>query len=161
MKLYAYNKPVGEELANKELDGVKLYPISRLDKEDRGLVVYTDDAAQCEALNAKTAAAEMEFHVDTDRKLNYQIIQSIRAGLDINKGKFVTPACTISWTESNAFVISMKPCSKTIIDGICAAFDCKLALLKQYRIENLKIKKVALGAFEEYSEEEVNAFLAK
>ncbi len=155
MKLYAYNKPQGAEAAEAELDGVKLYPASTLDKDALGLVIYTDDAACVETIAQKAAAAEMEFHVDTDSKLDYKIIQKIRAGIE-----GVNEPCYISWTESNAFVIKLQPCKKPLIDNIVEAVGAKVTLIKKYRVGNLKIKKVAAGAFEEYSEEETAAFMA-
>ena len=155
MKLYAYNKPVGEEVCEKELEGAKLYPASSLDKDARGLVIYTDDASSVDKIAAKAAEGEMEFHVDTDTHLNTKAIQTIRAGID-----GVSAPCRISWTEANAFILNLKPCKKPLIDDICAAIGCKVTLIKKLRVDNLKIKKVALGAFEEYSEEEANGFLA-
>lgn len=155
MKLYAYNKPAGEIAAEAEADGVKLYPASTLDKDAQGLVIYTDDAACAEAVSARTAAGEMEFHVDTDSKLDYKAIQKIRAGID-----GVCDPCYISWTEANAFVIKLKPCKKPLIDNIVEAIGAKVTLIKKYRVDNLKIKKVAPGAFEAYSDEETATFMA-
>ena len=159
MKLYAYNKPAGEVAAEAEIEGVKVYPASELDKDARGLVIYTDDAACVETIKAKAAAGEMEFHVDTDGRLNTPIIQAIRAGVTLADGS-TSPSCRISWTEANAFVISIKPNAKPLLDEICKAFDLKVTLIKKFRVDNLKIKKVALGEFEEYSDEETAAFLA-
>ena len=159
MKLYAYNKPAGEVAAEAEIEGVKVYPASELDKDARGLVIYTDDAACVETIKAKAAAGEMEFHVDTDRHLNYKIIQAIRAGVELADGT-KSPECVISWTEANAFVINIRPCKKPLLDEIVKTFGCSITLIKKYRVDNLKIKKVALGAFAEYSEEEAAAFLA-
>ena len=155
MKLFAYNKPAGEEVAVKESDGITLYPASTLDKDAQGLVIYTDDAACADAVSAKAAEALMEFHVDTDTKLDYRIIQNIRAGLP-----GISDPCYISWTEANAFVIRLKACKKPLIDDIVASFGGKVTLIKKYAVGNLKIKKVAKGAFEEYSEEETQSFLA-
>ena len=159
MKLYAYNKPVGEEAKEAEVNGVKVYPASTLDKDARGLVIYTDDAACVDAIKAKAAAGEMEFHVDTDGRLNTQIIQAIRAGVKLANGN-TSPACRISWTEANAFQINIKPNAKPLLDDICAAFGLNVTLIKKFRVDNLKIKKVALGEFEEYSDEEAAAFMA-
>ena len=160
MRLFAYNKPKGEEAVeavykNPETgDEVKVYPASKMAPDDQGLVIYTDDASQVEAVKAIADEAEMECHVDADKHLNVPIIHQIRTGID-----GVSPACRVSWTEANAVVINLKPCRRKELDAIFANFDCKVELVKRYRVANLKIKKTPLGEFEEYSEDEVKAFL--
>ena len=166
MKLYAYNKPIGTIAAAGEVaaipagaeavegvfptENVTLYPVSELAEDSKGLVIMTDDASQVEALKVKLADCEMEFHVDVDHPFNTPVIQKIRAD----------HACKISWTEADGTVISIKPCSEQILKSIMAGEGYNVRLLKKYRVANLKIKKVALGAYAEYTEAEVAAFLA-
>ena len=173
MRLFAYNKPIGDEIDVRDIsvifpaqpgeeartEELKAYPVSKLEKEGGGLVIFTDDESQVENLKARLDACEMEYHVDTDGNLNYRVIQAIRAGIELEDGS-MSPACRISWTEANAFVINIKPCSDAFLRDITKAAGYNVTLLKKYRAANLKIKKVALGTYEEYSEDEVKAFLA-
>lgn len=154
MRLFVYNKPKDEEEAEAVFEGVKIFPASKMAAPDQGLVIYTDDESQVEAIKAIAGEGEIECHVEADGALNVPVIHAIRAGFD-----GVSPACKVSWTEANAVVLSLKPCRRKTLDAIFSSFDRKVTLVKRYRINNLKIKKTPLGEFEEYSEEEVKAFL--
>ena len=165
MKLYAYNKPVGEETAEKLFtpEGgaeVKLYPVAPLSKDGaRGLVVYTDDASKAAELSEKLAGSEMEYHVWVKDHLSVPIIQAVRAGVELPDGSKSQP-CRISWTEADGYVINYKPCTEQFLEELSKAMGTECKELKRFRVANLKVKKVPLGGFEEYSEAEVEAFLA-
>lgn len=167
-KYLAYFKPVGVVTVNPENDqkSIKdflpakyknIFPIGRLDKASRGLIILTDDGRITSPLLCPEFHHEKEYSVKVDKKISERFLKKMTSGLDL--GDFITKPCEIKQTGQNEFKIILTEGKKHQIRRMCEVLGYQVTDLKRTRIMNIRADNLGPGDYREISGKELEKFL--
>jgi len=162
----AYNKPRGivthsaqgdekEILTEVPVKGV--FPIGRLDKDSRGLIILTDDGRITDRLLGPSYKHEKEYIVKTKEKLRSSFKAKMEAGVQIDDEK--TAPCKVRILNEFAFRVILTEGKKHQIRRMCVALFQEVIDLQRIRIMNIQITHLAEGDYREIKGEELQTFL--
>ncbi|MDD9897995.1 MAG: pseudouridine synthase [Candidatus Melainabacteria bacterium] len=163
---YGFNKPIGvictcaeDEEQNiisylhehhPELKEQRLFPVGRLDKNSRGLLILTNDGDLSQKLTHPKFEHEKEYQVTCKEPLAPDFIKNFQAGVEIfreDKGdKVVTKACKAKKLGASKFSCVLEQGHKRQIRLMVNALNNEVLDLYRTRIAGLKIER--LGANE-------------
>lgn len=113
---YAYHKPVGIDCKLNQADACSLihhlpnttrvYPIGRLDKDSRGLLILTNDGALCNQLIHPDFHQPKRYIVTVDKPLNDNFCHKMANGIPVDKQ--VTLPCFVEKIAEYQFTIILK-----------------------------------------------------
>ncbi|MFY8274495.1 pseudouridine synthase [Pseudoalteromonas sp. SSDWG2] len=99
-RYFAYHKPVGIDCKLKPQDphslihhlppALRTYPIGRLDKDSRGLLILTNDGELCNLLAHPDFSHEKEYWVEVDKPLDNPFFTQMQAGVPVD-GEITKP----------------------------------------------------------------------
>ncbi len=163
----AYNKPVGI-VTSAPQNGEKgieqsikvpsrVFPIGRLDKESRGLIILTDDGRITERLLSPEFDHEKEYIV----AVNKPILQSFitRMGKGVKIGDYITKKCRVEQIDETHFKIVLTEGKKHQIRRMCTECGYEVADLERVRIMNIRLGNLGSGMFRPLKGEELAGFL--
>lgn len=114
--LYAYHKPVGIDCKLNLHDPSSLihhlpkyprvYPIGRLDKDSRGLLLLTNDGELCNQMLHPEHHVEKEYWVEVDHNLDPSFCEKMASGIPIN-GQITRP-CRVKQLGPRRFAITLQ-----------------------------------------------------
>lgn len=167
---FAYNKPKGivthsaqnndkdiEDLLFKEKEMKDVFPIGRLDKDSRGLIILTNDGRITERLLGPEFAHEKEYVVKTINKLRSSFKENIENLREIEKEK-IKP-CKVSVMGDKLFKIILTEGKKHQIRRMCEAMHQEVVDLKRIRIMNIELGKLEKGKYRKIQGIELEQFL--
>jgi len=67
-------------------DGVRLYPVGRLDQDSEGLLILTNDGAWSEKILHPRFGVEREYAIAVRRPLSYEQVQALEKGIELDEG---------------------------------------------------------------------------
>jgi 16S rRNA pseudouridine516 synthase len=112
---YAYHKPVGIDCKLNSADPssllhhlpkhTRLYPIGRLDKDSRGLLILTNDGDFCNQLIHPTFHQPKTYLVGVDKDIDTQFCKKMTMCIPI--GKHITLPCTVRQITNRQFRITL------------------------------------------------------
>ncbi len=166
-KYFAYHKPIGEETGHQSsrttLDG-NLFPVGRLDKKSRGLLILTNDGRLTDRLLNPDYEHEKEYAVTVAQPLRPSFKQHMQAGVPISG--YVTKKCRVQIMEndispeaSKKFRITLTEDKKHQIRQMCATLHQDVTDLKRVRIMNIKLGQLAPGQYRPIEGYELETFL--
>lgn len=113
---FAYHKPIGIDCKLNESDPASLihhlptltrvYPIGRLDKDSRGLLILTNDGDFCNQLIHPDFHQPKRYLVTVDKPINNAFCEKMAAGVPVDKQ--VTLPCEVTKITDNQFSIILK-----------------------------------------------------
>ncbi|NMR24549.1 rRNA pseudouridine synthase [Pseudoalteromonas sp. NEC-BIFX-2020_015] len=113
---FAYNKPVGidcklnpndaSSLIHHLPSGTRVYPIGRLDKDSRGLLILTNDGEFCNQLLHPDFHQPKRYLVTVDKPLDDKFCQTMAKGVPVDK--HITLPCTVEKIAVHQFSIILK-----------------------------------------------------
>ena len=113
---FAYHKPVGIDCKLNENDPASLihhlptltrvYPIGRLDKDSRGLLILTNDGDFCNQLIHPDFHQPKRYLVTVNKPINNAFCEKMAAGIPVDKQ--ITLPCEVTKTADNQFSIILK-----------------------------------------------------
>jgi len=113
---FAYHKPVGIDCKLNIDDSASLihhlptltrvYPIGRLDKDSRGLLILTNDGDFCNQLIHPDFHQPKHYLVTVNKPLNDVFCKKMAAGVPVDK--HITLPCEVTKIASNQFSIVLK-----------------------------------------------------
>lgn len=113
---YAYHKPVGIDCKLNQHDpsslihylptATRVYPIGRLDKDSRGLLILTNDGEFCNQLIHPDFHQPKRYLVTVDKPLDDDFCQKMAQGVPVNKQ--ITLPCTVEKIADCQFSIILK-----------------------------------------------------
>ena len=113
---YAYHKPVGIDCKLNQHDPsslihhipttTRVYPIGRLDKDSRGLLILTNDGEFCNQLIHPDFHQPKRYLVTVDKPLDDDFCQKMAQGVPVNKQ--ITLPCTVVKIAHCQFSIILK-----------------------------------------------------
>jgi 23S rRNA pseudouridine2604 synthase len=168
-RYFAYHKPVGvsthasapgeKAILNVLRLPVKAFPIGRLDKDSRGLILLTDDGRLAGALLSPEHNHEKEYLVTTDRTVDAETIKKLGSGIKIENYK--TKKAKVEKTNDKEFAIILTEGKKHQIRRMCAALSLQVHDLVRVRIENIKLGKLPEGEMREITGTELTELLTR
>ncbi|MFC3034506.1 pseudouridine synthase [Pseudoalteromonas fenneropenaei] len=160
-QLFAYHKPVGIDCKLNHADAnsiihflpthTRLYPIGRLDKDSRGLLLITNDGELCQRLIHPDKHVEKEYWVTVDKPLDAQFCHTMANGVPVD-GQLTLP-CEVSLITPNQFRIVLKQGLNRQIRKMAKYCGYKVIDLIRTRIGNISVDdlKIAESTFIELS----------
>jgi 16S rRNA pseudouridine516 synthase len=114
--LFAYHKPVGVDcklniddptsLIHYLPDVPRVYPIGRLDKDSRGLLLLTNDGALCQHMLHPEHHQKKEYWVEVDRPIDRDFCEKMANGVPIH-GQITLP-CDVELFTPTRFKITLQ-----------------------------------------------------
>ena len=151
---FAYNKPRGETTPENE-DG--LFPIGRLDKDSRGLLILTNDGRITDRLLNPTYAHEKEYLVEVQETLRRNFESAMSSGVSI--GDYTTRRATVTVTDSHHFTIVLTEGKKHQIRRMCETLGYTVVDLVRTRIMNVALDRLKAGMRRKIEGAELEALL--
>lgn len=142
---YMYNKPIGVECTNntnidnniKSIVNIKerVFPIGRLDKDSRGLIILTNDQAICNEVLNKDNHIEKEYIVKVDKIITEEFITNMSRGVSILNR--ITKPCIVKRIDDYTFDIILKEGLNRQIRRMCKALNYTVIDLQRIRFGSL------------------------
>lgn len=161
---YAINKPAGftstvsDKHANKlvtELvpETIPVWPVGRLDKETKGLLLLTNDGELTQKLTHPSFEKEKEYLIKTSRKLTDEEITEIQKGIKLDDGEIIPDKFNV--LTDNNYSIVIHSGKNRIIRRIFEHFNISNIDLTRIRIGNLKLEGIESAKFAVLSQKEI------
>jgi 23S rRNA pseudouridine2604 synthase len=152
----AYNKPRGVvtscpqkgETGIRDILKLKIdfFPVGRLDKESRGLLLLSNDGRITDRLLNPQGFHEKEYMVEVDRKLEDDDLRQLRQGITLDGG-FITKKCEIWQIDDYTFSIILTEGKNRQIRRMCLALGYDVVDLNRIRIMNLELGSLPEGHY--------------
>ncbi len=162
---YAYHKPRGV-ITHSPQEGEKdileacgltnVFPIGRLDKDSRGLIILTNDGRLTDKLLNPEYNHEKEYMVTVTNKLRPSFKEYMEKGIDL--GEYVTEPCKVKIIADNVFSITLTEGKKHQIRRMCEAMRNDVRDLVRVRIMNIRLDKLAENSYRKIERTELEAF---
>ncbi len=170
--LLAVNKPVGVVCTTSENDRAKnivemvnydqrIYPIGRLDKDSRGLILMTNKGNLVNDILRTSNFHEKEYIVTIDRGVNEDFLNMLARGVMLKELGVRTRRCRTWKISDTQFGIILTQGLNRQIRRMCEAFDRKVVDLKRVRIMNIELGDLKEGEYREITPAEYNVLLSK
>lgn len=168
LKYYAYHKPA-QVVTHTPEDGQKeireifpvkdksIFPVGRLDKSSRGLIILTNDGRITGKLLGPEMNREKEYAVRVDKKINNFFLNKMSSGLDL--GDFVTKPCQVKQAGFDEFNIILTEGKKHQIRRMCDAMGFVVKDLQRIRIMSIELKNLKPNEYREIKGKELEIFL--
>ncbi len=165
----AYHKPHGiithspedgekdiEDTLREKIDE-RVFPVGRLDKDSRGLIILTNDGRITEKLLSPDKEHEKEYVVAVDKPITERFLKHLKRGVNI-EGYETKPAYAESAGERK-FSIILTEGKKHQIRRMCAAEGYVVRDIKRVRVMNIAIGSLGPRQFRTIKGEELKTFL--
>ena len=162
------NKPVGYVVSNNKKEGKpiyklldeklkKLYPVGRLDKDSKGLILFTNDGVFSRKIIGEESECEKEYYVKLEGNISEGALKKLEFGISLD-GKKLKPAI-VKRVSKNSFNIILKEGRNRQIRRMCKKVGFEVILLKRLRISNIYLNDLQEGKFEYLTKDEINSIL--
>jgi 23S rRNA pseudouridine2605 synthase len=161
----ALNKPKGVVTTKKDPYAAKtiiellpsnlshLFPVGRLDKNTRGLIILTNDGNLSHKLTHPKFEKEKEYEVTVNKKANDVQTKQLLEGVLLDDG--LAKAKKLTKIDDKNFVIIISEGRKRQVRRMFEKIDLKVIDLKRTRIYNLNINDLKEGGWRYLTEKEV------
>ena len=166
-RYFAYNKPKGvvssapqgneETAAALSGLGKNFFPVGRLDKNSRGLLVLTNDGRIVDRLLSPKYAHEKEYVVSVDKKLRTSALHSLQKGVRIEG--YRTKSAVVKKINDRTFSIVLTEGKKHQIRRMTMAIGYQVTDLKRVRIMNIRLGSLKEGTSRELGSKERETLL--
>ncbi len=170
---YAYNKKRGVT-TNKEVGaksilettkfptphrgGKNIFPVGRLDKDSRGLLIMTNDGRITDKLLNPKFDHEKEYEVTVDKNISDIFISKMGKGVKLPDG-YVTKPSRVKKIGPKTFSIILTEGKNRQIRRMCDRLGYHVTDLLRIRIMNISLGKIKEGSYREISGTELETFL--
>ena len=162
------NKPVGYVVSNNKKEGKpiyklldeklkKLYPVGRLDKDSKGLILFTNDGVFSRKIIGEESECEKEYYVKLEGNISDGALKKLEFGISLD-GKKLKRAI-VKRVSKNSFNIILKEGRNRQIRRMCEKVGFEVILLKRLRISNIYLNGLQEGKFEYLTKDEINSIL--
>lgn len=162
------NKPIGYVVSNNKKEGKpiykllgeelkNLYPVGRLDKDSKGLILFTNDGVFSRKIIGEESECEKEYYVKLEGIISDGALKKLEFGISLD-GKKLKPAI-VKRVSKNSFNIILKEGRNRQIRRMCEKVGFEVILLKRLRISNIYLNDLQEGKFEYLTKDEINSIL--
>ena len=168
--LIAVNKPVGIVCTTARFEGernivdmvkypTRIYPIGRLDKESKGLILMTNIGELANEISKASNAHEKEYVVTVNNQVTESFLDKMRRGMHLDELNADTMPCVCTRTGNREFHIILKQGLNRQIRRMCAACGYRVETLKRIRIMNIHLGNIPVGNFRNVTDAEFNKLI--
>lgn len=174
-----FNKPAGFVSTNAQFSSErnifelidikeKVFPVGRLDKNSRGLMLLTNDGNLTQKLthpsfeHDKIYEARIKFvgrninNVNLEKEISSrQLIKAMEEGLDIGEGDGIARAKRVELLKSDFFQVILNEGKKRQLRRMFSVLGFKVLDLKRIEIAGLKLAGLAEGNWQYLTEKEL------
>lgn len=170
----AYNKDIGILTNNDEKGGkdilsvtsfkdksgksIRVFPVGRLDKDSRGLILMTNDGRVTDKLLSPRFKHEKEYVIAVDKPFNDVFLTRMESGIRMDGS--VTKKAHTERVSPNRFKITLTEGKKRQIRRMCEALHYDVMDLQRIRIMNVELGTLPPGEYRHLSDQEKKALLA-
>ncbi len=160
----AYNKPkdvdthdegTGKDVISSlpsDLKRLKLFPVGRLDKPSRGLMILTNDGRITDRLLNPKYEHEKVYEVTTKKPLRESFKEKMEAGVNIEG--YVTKPAQVSILDEKRFRITLTEGKTHQVRRMVVALFNEVSDLKRTRVMNVKLGPMKAGTYRSIDGEE-------
>jgi 23S rRNA pseudouridine2604 synthase len=166
----AFNKPEGVITHSPQDDEVSIadilkfntdvFPLGRLDKDSRGLIILTNDGRMTDRLLNPMYSHEKEYEVKVTAPITGNFLEQMERGVRLNGG-YVTQKCVLKKLGEYYFSIILTEGKKRQIRRMCSALRYKAVDLRRVRIMNIALGNLKEGNYRMIFGTELEKFLAE
>ncbi len=137
----------------------RLYPVGRLDKDSRGLLLLTNDGQLTQKLMHPDFQHTKSYEVQLDRPFCDNFLQKMARGVSYKN--VTTLPCQTRRISEDRFEIILTQGLNRQIRRMSQALGYKVIDLKRYKIQNLELGKLAEGQMRQLTQQEKIRLLQK
>lgn len=134
-----------------------VFPIGRLDKNSRGLILLSNDGRITDKLLNPEKQHEKEYVVEVNKPITNIFLKVMRQGVQLED--FRTRPAIVEKKAELTFHITLTEGKKHQIRRMCAALGWEVVDLKRIRIMNVKLGNLKVGQMRALGEEESKVLL--
>ncbi|MBQ1597109.1 MAG: pseudouridine synthase [Lachnospiraceae bacterium] len=132
----------------------RVYPVGRLDKESRGLILMTNDGELVNALLRARYHHEKQYMVTVDHEITEDFIKKMEQGVFLEELGVKTRRCRVWKNAKNRFSIILTQGLNRQIRRMCQACGYRVRDLVRVRIQDLKLEDLKEGEYRLLTEAE-------
>lgn len=132
----------------------RLYPVGRLDKDSRGLMLLTNDGQLTQKLMHPDFGHSKRYHVQVERDFDSSFLTSMAQGVSYRD--VTTLPCKMSRLASDKFEIILTQGLNRQIRRMSQALGYKVIDLKRVSIQTLALGELAEGEMRQLSDSELS-----
>ncbi len=165
----AFNKPKGivtnlpqegeSSIADILEFNYEVFPLGRLDKESRGLILLTNDGRVTDRLLNPVYMHEKEYIVKVNKPIDDNFVNTIESGIKLDDG-YVTKKCKLKIIDDFTFTIVLTEGKNRQIRRMCRFMKYGIVDLKRVRIMNICLGDIKAGGYKEIYGEDLEDFLS-
>lgn len=162
--LLLFNKPKGivctaeKREKNNIVDYIhyptRLYPVGRLDKDSRGLILMTNQGDLVNKIMKGRYGHEKEYIVRVEKPVTSDFIEGMKKGVYLSELKVITRPCQVEKLSKFTFRIILTQGLNRQIRRMCQEFGYHVRDLQRVRIMNLLVDGIKEGEYREIQPEE-------
>jgi len=138
---------------------VRVYPVGRLDKDSRGLILMTNQGDLVNKMMRAGNYHEKEYVVRVDKEITEEFIQSMSKGIYLTELGVKTRPCKVKKLSFDTFKIVLTQGLNRQIRRMCEACNYRVRDLRRVRIMNLTLEGIPEGQYREIRPEEYKELL--
>lgn len=131
----------------------RLYPVGRLDKDSRGLLLLTNDGELTHKLMHPSFAHSKTYHVRLDRPFTDEFVEQMASG--VRYKDLQTLPCQVRRLSSDSFEIVLTQGLNRQIRRMSSALGYKVIDLQRVSLMTLTLESLAEGAMRPLTQQEV------
>lgn len=164
----AFNKPQGvvthspkegeTGIADILKYGGKVFPVGRLDKDSRGLIILSNDGRITDRLLNPASYHEKEYEVRVDNLITNVFIKQMSGGVSLGGG-YITKKCAVEKIDDFSFSIILTEGKNRQIRRMCEVLGYEALDINRVRIMNIKLGNLKPASYRMISGEDLSGFL--
>lgn len=167
---YVVNKPVGYVSTAKDKHAKKIitdlvpkrppvFPVGRLDKDSRGLMLLTNDGDLAQQITHPTYAHQKEYHVDIDQKLTDAELVQLRSGVQLLEGLAMFD--TITHIKNTKYSVVLHQGWNRQIRRMFGELGVDVLDLQRVRIAGVRLGGLPEGQYVQLSSEKIYSLIKR
>lgn len=132
----------------------RLYPVGRLDKNSRGLILMTNQGDLVNRIMRSRNYHEKEYVVRVDKPISASFIEGMQKGVYLSELDVKTRPCQVEKLSKYTFRIILTQGLNRQIRRMCQAFGYRVKDLQRIRIMNLTLDGIKEGEYREIRQDE-------
>ncbi len=135
----------------------KVFPVGRLDKESRGLLILTNDGRVTERLLSPDRDHEKEYQVVVNKEITDHFLKRLEQGIKLED--FTTKPAVVEEIGDKTLVITITEGKRHQIRRMCTACGYEVKDLQRIRVMNVRLGSTKEGQYRELLGKELTLFL--
>ncbi len=138
----------------------RLYPVGRLDKDSKGLLLFTNDGELAHRLSHPRFEIEKVYHVTLHEPVKSEHLQALKQGIHLKDGFIVADAISyMPGKRKNHVKIHIHSGKKRIVRRMLEYFGYYVAKLDRIRYASLTQKGIYTGSWRQLNKKEIQKLL--